>query len=234
MGPPPQLAHALLVAVSVLIIACPCALGLATPMSIMVGVGRGAEEGVLIKDAAALERLERVTTVVVDKTGTLTEGKPSLQRVLPAAGFGERDVLRLAAAVEQPSEHPLARAVVAGAAAARSSLRPPCTSSARIRGSACGGASDESAGRRRQSAAHGARARGARRRRGAAERGDGATADLRRDRRARSPACLSMADAVKATTPEAIAALKAGRHSDRRADGRRRAHGRGRRLRSSG
>src|SRR6185295_909195 len=96
IGPPPQLAHALVVAVSVLIIACPCALGLATPMSIMVGIGRGAEDGVLIKDAAALERLERVTIVVVDKTGTLTEGKPSLRRVLPAAGFAESDLVRLA------------------------------------------------------------------------------------------------------------------------------------------
>src|SRR5690606_15304593 len=112
VGPPPQLAHALLVAVSVLIIACPCALGLATPMSIMVGVGRGAGEGVLIKDAAALERLEKVTTIVVDKTGTLTEGKPSVQRVVPAAGFDARDVLASAAAVESASEHPLARAIV--------------------------------------------------------------------------------------------------------------------------
>jgi Cu+-exporting ATPase len=117
LGPPPQLAHALLVAVSVLIIACPCALGLATPMSIMVGVGRGAMAGVLIKDAAALERLERVTTVVVDKTGTLTEGKPSLRTVLPADGFDEHEVLAFAAAVEQPSEHPLARAIVVGATA---------------------------------------------------------------------------------------------------------------------
>jgi Cu+-exporting ATPase len=101
----------------VLIIACPCALGLATPMSIMVGVGRGATEGVLIKDAAALERMEKVTTIVVDKTGTLTEGKPSLRRVLPASGFVEADVLRSAAAVEHASEHPLARAVVELAAA---------------------------------------------------------------------------------------------------------------------
>jgi Cu+-exporting ATPase len=116
-GPPPQMAYALLVAVSVLIIACPCALGLATPMSIMVGVGRGAEAGVLIKDAAALERLERVTTVVVDKTGTLTEGKPSLQAVVTHGGFDERDVLAAAAAIEEPSEHPLARAIVAGATA---------------------------------------------------------------------------------------------------------------------
>jgi Cu+-exporting ATPase len=123
-GPPPQLAHALLVAVSVLIIACPCALGLATPMSIMVGVGRGASEGVLIKDAAALERLENVTTVVVDKTGTLTEGKPSLQRIVPAAGFDESDVLRGAAAVEAASEHPLARAIVEHAAERNVRLAP--------------------------------------------------------------------------------------------------------------
>jgi Cu+-exporting ATPase len=114
-GPPPELSHAVVVAVSVLIIACPCALGLATPMSIMVGVGRGATEGILIKDAAALERLEKVTTVVVDKTGTLTEGKPRLQRVLPAAGFEEADALRIAAAAESASEHPLARAIVDGA-----------------------------------------------------------------------------------------------------------------------
>src|SRR5690606_6104815 len=96
-------------------IACPCALGLATPMSIMVGVGRGATEGVLIKDAAALERLEKVTTVVADKTGTLTEGKPRLQRVLPAIGCDEAEVLRMAAAAESPSEHPLARSIVEGA-----------------------------------------------------------------------------------------------------------------------
>jgi Cu+-exporting ATPase len=116
-GPPPQFAHALLVAVSVLIIACPCALGLATPMSIMVGVGRGAQEGVLIKDAAVLERLEKVTTVIVDKTGTLTEGKPSLQRVIAGHDFTEDELLGLVAAVESSSEHPLARAIVDGAKA---------------------------------------------------------------------------------------------------------------------
>jgi Cu+-exporting ATPase len=121
-GPPPALAHGLVVAVSVLIIACPCALGLATPMSIMVGVGRGALEGILIKDAAALERMEKVTTIVVDKTGTLTEGKPSVRRVLPASGFNAGDVLRNAASVEHASEHPLARAVVAFAAAQRLKL----------------------------------------------------------------------------------------------------------------
>jgi P-type Cu+ transporter len=116
-GPPPTLAHALVMAVSVLIIACPCALGLATPMSIMVGVGRGAQEGVLIKDAAALETLEKIDTLVVDKTGTLTEGKPSLQTVIALKGFTEEDVLRLAAAVESSSEHPLARSIVDGAKA---------------------------------------------------------------------------------------------------------------------
>src|SRR5690606_16968507 len=114
-GPEPRLVHALLVAVSVLIIACPCALGLATPMSIMVGVGRGAREGVLIRDAEALERMEKVTVVVVDKTGTLTEGRPTLHHVQPASGFDAAEVLRLAAAVESASEHPLARSIVAGA-----------------------------------------------------------------------------------------------------------------------
>jgi P-type Cu+ transporter len=96
----------------VLIIACPCALGLATPMSIMVGVGRGARAGVLIKNAEALERMEKVDTLVVDKTGTLTEGKPKVVAVVPAPGFAEKDVLRLAAGVERASEHPLARAIV--------------------------------------------------------------------------------------------------------------------------
>jgi heavy metal translocating P-type ATPase len=115
VGPEPRLAHALIVAVSVLIIACPCALGLATPMSIMVGVGRGARLGVLIKNAEALERMEKVDTVVVDKTGTLTEGKPSVTVVHPVGGTAEDELLRLAAAVEQASEHPLARAVVAAA-----------------------------------------------------------------------------------------------------------------------
>ena len=116
-GPAPALAHALVVAVSVLIIACPCALGLATPMSIMVGVGRGAHEGVLIKDAAALERMEKVDTIVVDKTGTLTEGKPTLQAVIPFLGESEETLLRVAAATESASEHPLARAIVDGAKA---------------------------------------------------------------------------------------------------------------------
>ena len=115
IGPEPRLAHAIVNAVAVLIVACPCALGLATPMSIMVGIGRGAQEGVLVKNAEALERLEKVTTLVVDKTGTLTEGKPKLVDVLPVDGFDVKDILRLAASLEQNSEHPLAAAIVNGA-----------------------------------------------------------------------------------------------------------------------
>jgi P-type Cu+ transporter len=114
-GPEPRYAYGLVAAVTVLIIACPCALGLATPMSIMVGVGRGAQAGVLIKNAEALERMEKVDTLVVDKTGTLTEGRPKVVAVAPAAGFEESEVLRLAASVEQASEHPLAAAIVASA-----------------------------------------------------------------------------------------------------------------------
>jgi P-type Cu+ transporter len=115
-GPEPRLAHALVNSVAVLIIACPCALGLATPMSIMVGAGRGARAGVLVKNAEALELLEKVDTLVVDKTGTLTEGKPELAGVLPAVGFQESEVLELAAALEKSSEHPLAAAILAAAA----------------------------------------------------------------------------------------------------------------------
>jgi Cu+-exporting ATPase len=116
-GPPPAGAHALLAAVSVLIIACPCALGLATPISVMVGVGRGVHAGVLIRDAAALERLQQVDTLVIDKTGTLTLGKPALQSVQALGDLGEDEVLRLAASVEAASEHPLARAIVDAAKA---------------------------------------------------------------------------------------------------------------------
>src|SRR6059036_2911079 len=114
-GPEPRMAFGLVAAVSVLIIACPCALGLATPMSIMVGVGRGAQAGVLIRNADALERMERIDTLVVDKTGTLTEGKPKVVSIVPASGFGEDDILRLAASVERASEHPLALAIVTAA-----------------------------------------------------------------------------------------------------------------------
>ncbi|MBA5775524.1 copper-translocating P-type ATPase [Stappia sp. F7233] len=114
-GPDPAFAYALVSAVAVLIIACPCALGLATPMSIMTATGRGAQAGVLIKNAEALERFEKIDTLIVDKTGTLTLGKPELVAVLPEPGHGEADVLRLAATLEKGSEHPLAEAIVAGA-----------------------------------------------------------------------------------------------------------------------
>jgi P-type Cu+ transporter len=124
-GPEPRLAYALVNAVAVLIIACPCALGLATPMSIMVGTGRGAQVGVLIRDAAALETLAKVDTLVVDKTGTLTEGKPKLAAIVPAEGFAEGEVLSLAASLEQGSEHPLAAAIVAGAKGRGVPVRQP-------------------------------------------------------------------------------------------------------------
>ncbi|MBU1214601.1 MAG: cadmium-translocating P-type ATPase [Gammaproteobacteria bacterium] len=123
-GPEPRLAHAVVNAVAVLIIACPCALGLATPMSIMVGTGRGATLGVLIKNAEALETMEKVNTLVVDKTGTLTEGKPKLTSVIPLAGFDENEVLSLAASLERASEHPLAAAIVQGAQDKNIELKP--------------------------------------------------------------------------------------------------------------
>jgi Cu+-exporting ATPase len=115
LGPEPRLAHAIVNAVAVLIIACPCALGLATPMSIMVGVGRGAHAGVLVKNAGAIEQMEKVTTLVIDKTGTLTEGKPRVTRIVTANGMSEEDLLALAASAESQSEHPLASAIVAAA-----------------------------------------------------------------------------------------------------------------------
>lgn len=115
VGPEPRMAYATLNAIGVLIIACPCALGLATPVSIMVATGRGATMGVLFKNAEAIEVLRTVDTLVVDKTGTLTEGKPRLVSVVPTAPWAEADVLRLAASLERGSEHPLAAAIVAGA-----------------------------------------------------------------------------------------------------------------------
>jgi Cu+-exporting ATPase len=123
-GPEPAMAHALVNAVAVLIIACPCALGLATPMSIMVGTGRGAQAGVLVRNAEALEVMEKVDTLIVDKTGTLTEGKPKLTAVLPIAGLDEGTLLRLAASLEQASEHPLAAAIVRGAKERNVQLAP--------------------------------------------------------------------------------------------------------------
>jgi P-type Cu+ transporter len=123
VGPPPRMAHALVAAVAVLIIACPCALGLATPMSIMVATGKGASLGILFRDAQAIEILEKVDTLVVDKTGTLTEGRPELVTLIPAEGFDEATLLRLASGLERGSEHPLAAAIARGAA--RRGLQPP-------------------------------------------------------------------------------------------------------------
>jgi Cu+-exporting ATPase len=123
-GPEPRVPYGIVAAVSVLIIACPCALGLATPMSIMVGVGRGAQAGVLIRNAEALERMEKVDTLVVDKTGTLTEGRPKVVAIVPAPGFLENEILRFAASVERASEHPLAQAIVDAAAERRIETAP--------------------------------------------------------------------------------------------------------------
>jgi len=124
-GPQPSWGHGLINAVAVLIIACPCALGLATPMSIMVATGRGATQGVLFRDAAAIENLRKVDTLIVDKTGTLTEGRPAFERAVAAPGFSEPDVLRLAASLDQGSEHPLAAAIVAAARAQGLALAKP-------------------------------------------------------------------------------------------------------------
>jgi Cu+-exporting ATPase len=124
LGPEPRFAHAIVNAVAVLIIACPCALGLATPMSVMVGIGRGAQAGILIRNAEAIEVIEKVTTVVVDKTGTLTEGKPRLAQIIPVNGVTEDELLLVAASVEQNSEHPLAAAIVHGAKERNVKLQP--------------------------------------------------------------------------------------------------------------
>ncbi|WP_280944530.1 heavy metal translocating P-type ATPase [Methylobacterium sp. C1] len=208
-GPEPRFTFALLAAVAVLIIACPCALGLATPMSIMVGVGRGAGAGVLVKNAEALERMERVTTLVVDKTGTLTEGRPVVTRVVAAEGFDEDSVLRLSASVERASEHPLALAIVA-AAGKRGIATAPVTDFDSPTGK---GALGTVEGRR---VALGNVAF-------MSEQGvdvsthDAAADELRRDGATaifagvdgRAAGVIAIADPVKATTAEALAALRA-------------------------
>ena len=196
-------------AVAVLIIACPCALGLATPMSIMVGTGRGAELGVLLRNAEALEVLEKVDTLVVDKTGTLTEGKPALTTVVAAAGIDEPTLLRLVASLEQVSEHPLAAAIVRGAAGAGRRRRWRSTDFQSVTGKGVHGRRRRTHGRPRQRGAarrrrHAARLDGTRRR-AAAERRD---RDVRRRRR-RLAGLLGVADPIKATTAEAIKALHA-------------------------
>jgi P-type Cu+ transporter len=209
LGPEPRLAHALVVAVAVLIIACPCALGLATPMSIMVASGRGAAAGVLFRSAEAIERMQAVDTLVVDKTGTLTEGRPVLAAVVAAPGFAEDELLRLAASVERGSEHPLAAAIVAGAAARGLALEEAGAFEAR----AGKGVVGRVAGRE---VALGSRAL-------LAELGvdagplEAQAEALRREGRSaafvavdgRAAGLVAVADPLKASAPEALAALRA-------------------------
>jgi Cu+-exporting ATPase len=208
-GPEPRFTYGLIAAVSVLIIACPCALGLATPMSIMVGVGRGAQSGVLIKNAEALERLEKVDTLVVDKTGTLTEGRPSVVAIRASADFDEAELLRLAASLERGSEHPLAAAIVRAA-----EQRGLALESAESFDSPAGkGVTGVVAGRRliignaRIMTEAGIDTRGL----------DAAADELRRDGATaiyvavdgKAAGAIAIADAIKPSTPAAIGALQA-------------------------
>ena len=207
-GPEPRFVYALVAAVAVLIIACPCALGLATPMSIMVGVGRGAECGVLIKNAEALERMEKIDTLVVDKTGTLTEGRPSVTAILAAKGFTEAEALRLAASVERASEHPLALAIVR-AAADRGIATAPVTGFDSPTGKGAFGSVEDrkvTLGNAAFLAEHGVDVSTLA---ASAEqlRADGATA-IFMGVEGQLAAAFAIADPVKATTPEAIAVLK--------------------------
>ena len=209
VGPEPRLTYGLIAAVAVLIIACPCALGLATPMSIMVGVGRGAQAGVLIRNAEALERMEKIDTLVIDKTSTLTEGKPAVTSIVTAAGFDEAEVLRLAASIERASEHPIAHAIVT--AAERRGLQL-----AQVE------AFDSPAGRGALGTAEGRRvvlgnarflqelgvSTDALAKEAERMREDGATAIFAAVD-GRVAGALAIADPVKASTPEALAALKA-------------------------
>ena len=231
VGPEPRLAHALVVAVAVLIIACPCALGLATPMSIMVGVGRGAGLGVLIKNAEALERMEKVDTLVVDKTGTLTEGSPSVTQIVPADGFDTDELLRLAAGVERASEHPLAQAIVA--AAERAGHRHPRGHRLRLprragRRSAPSRATASLLG----SAGVPARPRhGPRPTRPTRPTASAATAPPRSSSAStdRVAGVIAIADPVKDTTPDCPGGAARRRHRGRHADRRQPRHRRGRR-----
>jgi Cu+-exporting ATPase len=209
-GPEPRFSYGLVAAVSVLIIACPCALGLATPMAIMVGVGRGARAGVLIKNAETLERMERIDTLVIDKTGTLTEGKPKVVAVAPASGFDEVHVLQLAASIERGSEHPLAAAIVAAAAERKLELLPVRDFNAPA-GKGVTGIVDN-----RRLALGNARFLGemnidtsALAPEAERLRGDGATAVFLAV--AGKAACvIAIADPIKKTTPDALRALAAG------------------------
>ena len=205
-GPEPRLAYGLVAAVTVLIIACPCALGLATPMSIMVGIGRGAELGVLIKNAEALERMEKVDTLVVDKTGTLTEGKPQVVAVTPAQGFSEAEVLRLAASVEAASEHPLADAIVRAARERNLALAPVTHFEAPTGKGAVGRADGKGVilGNAKFLAQHHVAVNEAEAER---FRQDGATVIFVAVD-GRQVGAIAIADPIKTTTPEALATLR--------------------------
>ncbi|MBU6508551.1 MAG: copper-translocating P-type ATPase, partial [Alphaproteobacteria bacterium] len=208
-GPQPALAYALIAAVSVLIIACPCALGLATPMSIMVGVGKGATAGVLIKNAEALERFEKVDTLVVDKTGTLTEGKPRVVAVVPADGFDEDTVLSLAASLERASEHPLAAAIVSAATQRGLAVRDAVEFRARAGQGVTGRVGDRTAaiGNAKLLASLGV-SNASLDARADAVRRDGATVMfVAVDGRAAG--LIAVADPIKATTPAALVQLRA-------------------------
>jgi P-type Cu+ transporter len=207
VGPEPRLAHALVAAVAVLIIACPCALGLATPMSIMVATGRGAQAGVLFRDAEAIETLQRVDTLLVDKTGTLTEGKPALVAVEAAPGFDEKEVLRLAASLERASEHPLAAAVVSGAEARGEVLEEAREFTSQTGRGVTGqvGARQVAVGSQALLASLGADAELLRVRAEARREAGETVVFVALDGRAAG--LLAVADPIKATTPEALRAL---------------------------
>lgn len=208
-GPEPRFAFGLVAAVAVLIIACPCALGLATPMSIMVGIGRGAQMGVLIKNAEALEHMEKVDTLVIDKTGTLTVGKPAVTGILTAPGFEESELLRLAAAVERVSEHPLALAIVAAAEARQISV-PAVTNFDSPTGKGAVGVVDGrqvALGNEAFITGYGAELSSLRAQADELRR-DGATA-IYVSVDGHAAGVLAIADPIKETTPAALAALRA-------------------------
>lgn len=207
-GPEPRLAYAIVNAVAVLIIACPCALGLATPMAIMVGVGRGAQAGVLVKNAEALEHLGKVTYLVVDKTGTLTEGRPQLTDVLPSAGLAEAELLRLSASLERSSEHPLAAAIVRGAEGRKLPL-PEVTNFRSVTAGGVAGTVEGKAvlvGKAKFLEAEGVAVDAALLDRAAALQADGKTV-LFAAVNGKAAGLLAVADPIKESTAEAIAML---------------------------
>nr|WP_297353182.1 copper-translocating P-type ATPase [uncultured Caldimonas sp.] len=210
-GPEPAFSYALITAVAVLIIACPCALGLATPMSIMVGVGKGAQHGVLIRDAEALEKMEKIDTLVVDKTGTLTEGRPKVVHVAPAGGFRDEDVLQKLASVERASEHPLAMAIVMDAQERKLALSPVTDFDSPV-GKGVVGTVDGAqvvSGSAKFLAEHGIDVRSLED--AAEEQRQKAATVIFVGVNGRLAGFVAIADPIKATTPQALEALKAAR-----------------------